>query len=181
MLVDGLAKAGWPVPSPDATMFCWAPVPEPFRALGLLGFAKLLLREAEVAVSPGIGFGEYGEGYVRLALVENRHRLRQAVRNIRAFLAARQRGAAAAIRAGGRVTAMQPPLRIGIAGLGTVGGGTLRLLRDNAELLAGRAAGRRVAAVSARGRRPRRRPRRRALARRPARWPRIPRSTWSAS
>ena len=83
MLVDGLAKAGWPVPKPAATMFCWAPMPEPFAALGSLGFAKLLLEEADVAVSPGIGFGEYGEGYVRLALVENRQRLRQAVRNIR--------------------------------------------------------------------------------------------------
>jgi alanine-synthesizing transaminase len=86
VLVDGLAKAGWPIPKPAATMFCWAPVPEPFRHLGSLGFAKLLLEEAEVAVSPGIGFGEYGEGFVRMALVENRHRLRQAVRNIRAFL-----------------------------------------------------------------------------------------------
>ncbi|WP_418159230.1 LL-diaminopimelate aminotransferase [Benzoatithermus flavus] len=87
VLVDGLAKAGWPIPKPDATMFCWAPVPKRFRHLGSLGFAKLLLEEADVAVSPGIGFGEYGEGYVRMALVENKHRLRQAVRNIRAFLA----------------------------------------------------------------------------------------------
>jgi len=96
VLVDGLAKSGWKVPKPDATMFCWAPVPEPFRDLGSLGFAKLLLEEAEVAVSPGIGFGEYGEGHVRLALVENRHRLRQAVRNIRAFLARHGNAAAAA-------------------------------------------------------------------------------------
>jgi alanine-synthesizing transaminase len=76
-------------------MFCWAPVPEPFGALGSLGFAKLLLEEAEVAVAPGIGFGEYGEGFVRLALVENRHRLRQAVRNIRGFLARHGNGVAA--------------------------------------------------------------------------------------
>ncbi|MFO1048756.1 MAG: LL-diaminopimelate aminotransferase [Geminicoccaceae bacterium] len=95
VLIDGLAKAGWQVPRPDATMFCWAPVPEPFQNLGSLGFAKLLLEEAEVAVAPGIGFGEYGEGHVRLALVENRHRLRQAVRNIRAFLARHGNGAAA--------------------------------------------------------------------------------------
>jgi alanine-synthesizing transaminase len=86
VLVDGLAKAGWPVPAPPATMFCWAPLPPAFGHLGSLAFAKLLLEEAEVAVSPGIGFGEYGEGHVRIALVENRHRLRQAVRNIRAFL-----------------------------------------------------------------------------------------------
>ncbi len=86
LLVRGLAQAGWPIPSPAATMFCWAPLPEPFRKMGSLAFAKLLLEEAEVAVSPGIGFGEYGEGFVRMALVENRHRLRQAVRNIRQFL-----------------------------------------------------------------------------------------------
>lgn len=86
VLVDGLTKAGWPVPPPPATMFCWAPLPPAFAAMGSLAFAKLLLEEAEVAVSPGIGFGEYGEGHVRIALVENRHRLRQAVRNIRAFL-----------------------------------------------------------------------------------------------
>ena len=96
VLVDGLAKAGWQIPKPDATMFCWAPVPEPFRALGSMGFAKLLLEEADVAVSPGIGFGEYGEGYVRLALVENRQRLRQAVRSIRTFLARHGNGPAAA-------------------------------------------------------------------------------------
>jgi alanine-synthesizing transaminase len=95
VLVDGRAKAGWQVPKPDATMFCWAPVPEPFKALGSMGFAKLLLEEADVAVSPGIGFGEYGEGYVRLALVENRQRLRQAVRSIRTFLARQDNGAAA--------------------------------------------------------------------------------------
>jgi alanine-synthesizing transaminase len=86
VLVDGLVKAGWPVPAPAATMFCWAPLPELFRGLGSLGFAKLLLEEADVAVSPGIGFGEHGDGHVRLALVENRHRLRQAARNIRLFL-----------------------------------------------------------------------------------------------
>jgi alanine-synthesizing transaminase len=86
VLVDGLCKAGWPVPKPSATMFCWAPIPEPFREEGSLAFAKRLLEEADVAVAPGIGFGEYGDGHVRLALVENRHRLRQAVRNIRTFM-----------------------------------------------------------------------------------------------
>lgn len=86
VLIDGLAKAGWPVPRPAATMFCWAPLPERFRGMGSLAFSKLLLEEAEVAVSPGIGFGEYGDGHVRLALVENKHRLRQAVRNVKAFL-----------------------------------------------------------------------------------------------
>lgn len=85
-LVQGLAAAGWPVPSPPATMFVWAPIPARFHNLGSLEFSKLLLTEAEVAVAPGIGFGEYGEGYVRLGLVENRHRIRQAVRNIKSFL-----------------------------------------------------------------------------------------------
>ena len=87
VLIDGLTAAGWVVPRPDATMFAWAPIPEPFAHLGSLEFAKLLLREAKVAVSPGVGFGEYGEGFVRIALVENRHRIRQAARNIKSFLA----------------------------------------------------------------------------------------------
>jgi len=87
VLVDGLNKAGWPVPRPTASMFVWAPLPEPMRSMGSLAFAKLLLEEADVAVAPGIGFGEYGEGHVRMALVENKHRLRQAVRSIRAVLA----------------------------------------------------------------------------------------------
>lgn len=87
VLVDGLAQAGWAIPSPPATMFAWAPVPEPFRPLGSLEFSKLLLQEAGVAVAPGVGFGEYGEGFVRIALVENKHRSRQAIRAIKSFLA----------------------------------------------------------------------------------------------
>jgi alanine-synthesizing transaminase len=89
VLVEGLRAIGWPVPVPPATMFVWAPIPEPHRDLGSLEFSKLLLREARVAVSPGLGFGEYGEGFVRFALVENRHRIRQAVRNIKTFLGRR--------------------------------------------------------------------------------------------
>ena len=85
-LCAGLKRAGWPVEPPRATMFVWAPIPEPFRALGSLEFAKLLLREAKVAVSPGLGFGDNGEGYVRFALIENRHRINQAVRGIRRVL-----------------------------------------------------------------------------------------------
>jgi len=88
VLANGLDAAGWPVPRPEASMFLWAPLPPAFAGMGSLEFAKLLLAEAEVAVSPGVGFGEYGEGYVRMALVENRHRTRQAIRNIRAFLGA---------------------------------------------------------------------------------------------
>lgn len=86
VLIDGLAHAGWEVPSPPASMFAWAPIPPAFRNLGSLEFAKLLLQEAKVAVAPGIGFGEYGEGFVRIALVENRHRTRQAIRNIKTLL-----------------------------------------------------------------------------------------------
>jgi alanine-synthesizing transaminase len=89
VLVEGLRAIGWPVPVPPATMFAWAPIPEPYRDLGSLEFSKLLLREARVAVSPGLGFGEYGEGFVRFALVENRHRIRQAVRNIKTFFGRR--------------------------------------------------------------------------------------------
>jgi alanine-synthesizing transaminase len=85
-LVDALTRAGWPIPSPPATMFAWAPIPEMFAHLGSLEFSKLLLEKAGVAVSPGVGFGEYGEGHVRIALVENEQRIRQAARNIRRFL-----------------------------------------------------------------------------------------------
>lgn len=86
VLVDSMARAGWRIPSPPASMFAWAPIPEAFRELGSMEFAKRLLLEAKVAVSPGVGFGEYGEGYVRIALVENEQRIRQAARNVRRFL-----------------------------------------------------------------------------------------------
>jgi alanine-synthesizing transaminase len=85
-LVDSISRAGWPIPSPPATMFAWVPIPEMFAHLGSLEFSKMLLEKASVAVSPGVGFGEYGEGYVRIALVENEQRIRQAARNIRKFL-----------------------------------------------------------------------------------------------
>ncbi|HEX7388683.1 MAG TPA: LL-diaminopimelate aminotransferase [Acidiphilium sp.] len=87
ILIKGLNQAGWQVPSPHGSMFAWAPIPERYAHLGSVDFAKLLLERAKVAVAPGIGFGEYGDGHVRIALVENTHRLRQAVRNIRAFMA----------------------------------------------------------------------------------------------
>jgi alanine-synthesizing transaminase len=83
VLVDGLNKLGWTVTRPQGTMFVWAPIPEAFRAIGSLEFAKLMIQEAKVAVSPGIGFGEYGEGYVRFALVENEQRIRQALRGLK--------------------------------------------------------------------------------------------------
>ena len=86
VLVKGLHEAGWMVPIPKASMFIWAPIPEKYAHLGSLEFSKLLLKEAEVAVAPGIGFGEYGDTHVRIALVENKNRLRQAVRNIKHFL-----------------------------------------------------------------------------------------------
>jgi alanine-synthesizing transaminase len=86
VLVDGLAKAGWPVEPPKGTMFLWAQLPEKFRAMGSLEFAKRLLQEGLVVVSPGIGFGPLGEGFVRFSLVENEHRIRQATRAIGHFL-----------------------------------------------------------------------------------------------
>jgi alanine-synthesizing transaminase len=86
VMVDAFAKAGWAIPSPKASMFAWAPIPEPFREMGSLAFAKLLVEKAEVAVAPGVGFGEHGDDYVRIALVENEQRIRQAARGIRRFL-----------------------------------------------------------------------------------------------
>jgi alanine-synthesizing transaminase len=86
VMVDAFTRAGWPIPAPAATMFAWAPIPEQFRKLGSLEFSKLLVEKADVAVAPGIGFGEYGDDYVRIALVENEHRIRQAARSIKRFL-----------------------------------------------------------------------------------------------
>jgi alanine-synthesizing transaminase len=85
VLIDGFARAGWDIPPPEASMFAWAPIPEPYRALGSLQFSKLLLEHAKVAVAPGAGFGEYGDTHVRIALVENEHRIRQAARNVKKF------------------------------------------------------------------------------------------------
>ena len=87
VLVESFGKAGFDVPPPPASMFAWAPIPEKFRHLGSLEFSKLLIEKADVAVAPGIGFGEHGDDYVRLALVENEHRIRQAARSIKKFMA----------------------------------------------------------------------------------------------
>jgi len=84
-LVESFTRAGWPIPAPKASMFAWAPLPERFRAIGSVEFSKLLVDKAAVAVAPGIGFGEHGEGFVRIALVENEQRIRQAARNLRRF------------------------------------------------------------------------------------------------
>ena len=86
VMVDAFARAGWEIPAPAATMFAWAPIPPAFRHLGSLEFSKLLVEKADVAVAPGIGFGEHGDDFVRIALVENEHRIRQAARNIKRFL-----------------------------------------------------------------------------------------------
>ena len=86
VMVEAFGKAGFDVPPPAASMFAWAPIPEKFRSLGSLEFSKLLIEQAEVAVAPGIGFGEHGDDFVRIALVENEHRLKQAARNIKKFL-----------------------------------------------------------------------------------------------
>ncbi len=85
VLVDSFNAAGWPIPAPAASMFAWVPIPPKFQALGSLEFAKLLIEKADVAVAPGLGFGEHGDGFVRLALVENEQRIRQAARGIRRF------------------------------------------------------------------------------------------------
>ena len=87
VMVDAFGRAGWTIPAPAASMFAWAPIPEQFRRLGSLEFSKLLIEHADVAVAPGVGFGEHGDDYVRVALVENEHRIRQAARNIKKFLA----------------------------------------------------------------------------------------------
>ncbi len=86
VLVDSFGKAGWKFDPPKASMFAWVRIPEPYSALGSLEFSKLLVEKAEVAVAPGMGFGEHGEDFVRIALVENEHRIRQAARNIKKFL-----------------------------------------------------------------------------------------------
>jgi alanine-synthesizing transaminase len=87
VLVQGLNKAGWSVQNPKATMFVWAQIPEPYRHLGSLEFSRKLLLDAKVAVSPGIGFGEFGDGHVRFSLIENEERTRQALRGIKQMFA----------------------------------------------------------------------------------------------
>ena len=117
-------------------MFVWAPIPEPFRAMGSLEFSKFLLAEAKVAVSPGVGFGADGDGFVRFALIENEHRTRQAIRGIRHALRTRPRRNArrappAAPEADARKRSERKlkPVRIALLGCGTVGAGVVKLLR----------------------------------------------------
>lgn len=86
ILIEAMGRAGWAIPAPPASMFAWAPLPEAFAEAGSMAFSKLLIEEAGVAVSPGVAFGENGEGHVRIALVENEHRIRQAARNVKRFL-----------------------------------------------------------------------------------------------
>jgi len=83
VLIEHFGKAGWAIPTPDASMFAWAPIPERFRAMGSVAFAKMLMEEADVAVAPGLGFGEHGDGHVRIGFVENQQRIRQAARNLK--------------------------------------------------------------------------------------------------
>jgi len=99
VLVNCMAQSGWHIPAPPASMFAWAPIPKPFRELGSLEFSKRLMEEADVAVAPGVGFGAGGEGYVRIGLVENEHRIRQAARNVKRFL---QRAPVQPLRAAAR-------------------------------------------------------------------------------
>jgi alanine-synthesizing transaminase len=85
-LVDGLSRVGWSIEKPKGTMFVWAKIPEPYLKMGSLEFAKMLMVKSKVAVSPGVGFGEYGDDHVRFALVENPHRINQAIRGIKQIL-----------------------------------------------------------------------------------------------
>jgi alanine-synthesizing transaminase len=85
VLIDSFSSAGWDIPSPSATMFAWAPIPNQYKHLGSVEFSKLLLSKAQIAVSPGVAFGEHGNDHVRVSLVENRHRIRQAARNLKIF------------------------------------------------------------------------------------------------
>ncbi|HEX6568874.1 MAG TPA: aminotransferase class I/II-fold pyridoxal phosphate-dependent enzyme, partial [Acidimicrobiales bacterium] len=86
VLIDGLHRMGWDVPRPRGTMFAWAPIPEPYAEMGSVEFASMLVRDAQVALAPGVGFGPGGEGYVRFALIENEQRTHQALRNLRRTL-----------------------------------------------------------------------------------------------
>ncbi len=88
VLIEHFGKAGWEIPAPEASMFAWAPIPETFRNMGSVAFAKMLMEKAEVAVAPGLGFGEMGDGHVRIGLVENQQRIRQAARNLKKVFAA---------------------------------------------------------------------------------------------
>ncbi|CAN5380543.1 LL-diaminopimelate aminotransferase [soil metagenome] len=91
VLVESFGRAGWDIPAPPASMFAWSPLPKGWEDVGSLTFAKLLMEEAGVAVAPGVAFGEYGEGFVRIGLVENENRIRQAARNVKKFLGSRER------------------------------------------------------------------------------------------
>ncbi|HEX2018216.1 MAG TPA: LL-diaminopimelate aminotransferase [Aurantimonas sp.] len=102
VLVDSFGRAGWQIPSPSSTMFAWAPLPPAYRGMGSLEFSKLLIEKADVAVAPGIGFGEHGDDHVRIALVENEHRIRQAARSIRRFLATGEEAGQKVVSFGGR-------------------------------------------------------------------------------
>lgn len=86
VLVESFSRSGWNIPSPKATMFAWSSLPEKFKHLSSLEFSKMLIEKADIAVSPGDGFGEYGEGYVRLSMVENEQRIRQAARNLKRLM-----------------------------------------------------------------------------------------------
>jgi alanine-synthesizing transaminase len=99
VLVDSFGKAGWAIPSPSASMFAWAPLPPKFAHLGSVEFSKRLMEEAEIAVAPGLGFGEYGDGFIRIGLVENEQRIRQAARNLRKFLSSNVEPANAGVAA----------------------------------------------------------------------------------
>ena len=142
VLVKSMAQAGWDIPAPEASMFAWAPVPEKYREPGSMEFAKDLLIHAKVAVSPGIGFGEYGEGYVRVALVENEHRIRQAARNVKKFLAMGTNHPPADLARPRRIWRRQnerPPSRSPLPVSARSGGGVVKALAARGDDLSRRA------------------------------------------
>ena len=148
VLVESFGRAGCHVPSPRASMFAWAPIPDPFKSLGSVEFSKLLVEKADLAVSPGIGFGEYGEGFVRIALVENEQRIRQAARNVAPLPRNPGRSnCTTSFRSPRGAKSMIETLRVGVAGLGTVGAALIAQVARQQEALAARC-GRRIEIVA---------------------------------
>jgi len=126
-LVEAFGRAGWDIPPPAASMFAWAPLPEKFRDVGSMTFATLMVEKSGVVVSPGVAFGEHGEGYVRIAMVENEQRIPQAAPNIRRYRESGVESLHNVVPLANRdnlrqvFITMVAPLKVGIAGLGTVG------------------------------------------------------------
>src|SRR5439155_6809002 len=158
-LVESFGRAGWDIPPPQASMFAWAPLPKAFEGVGSMEFATLMVEKSGVVVSPGVAFGEHGEGFVRIAMVENEQRIRQAARGVRRFLESGIETLHNVVPLANRreflllqvLSFMVAPLKVGIAGLGTVGAEVVRLIEEQSRTLSERSGrGVRVVAVTAR-------------------------------